>query len=330
MFATPTVAGDLVYVGSCSGVLFALDRRSGTPRWSRDVRPGGRPTSFHGDPVVIDSTLVIGTDGGTADSTFGAVWALDLASGRSRWTYSTTDGIVSDVCRAGERLLAITRADSLLCLEAASGRLVWSYRGGGSLYPAAYRSPAAAGGRVFFGDSDGTVHALDGDSGRVLWKHDLRDGIGTGILASGEVLYVGAGEGEVYRLRQDNGATEARLMIGAPASGPPTPIGDSLIVLAGERSMMCVDRSLAAVRWRRSIPDGLSSSRPYLWRDAVLAGSEKGELMAFRAPDGTPRWSHELKGVIRGIGTGDRILYVGTLEGLVYAYSRPAVSFGGR
>ena len=131
MFSTPTVVGELVYVGSCSGILFALDRHTGEPRWNQDVRPGGRGTSFHGDPLVIDSTFIVGTDGGTVDSTFGEVYAFDLASGRVAWKYSTTSGIVSDVCRAGDRLLAITRADSLLCLEGASGRLAWSFRGGG-------------------------------------------------------------------------------------------------------------------------------------------------------------------------------------------------------
>ena len=62
----------------------------------------------------------------------------------------------------------------------------------------------------------------------------------------------------------------------------------------------------------------------------MLAGTEKGELLAFRAGDGLPLWSHALKGVIRGIGTSDRVLFVGTLKGVVYAYARPALPFGGR
>ncbi len=330
MFATPTVVGDLVYVGSCSGILFALDRHSGEPRWSQDVRPQGRSTSFHGDPVVIDSMFIIGTDGGTVDSTFGQICAFDLASGRALWKHSTTDGIVSDICRAGDRVLAITRADSLLCLDVASGRLVWSYRGDGPLYEVAYRSPAVAGGRVFFGGSDGTVHALDAGTGRVLWKRDLRDRITTGILAWGDALFLGAAGVQVYRLRQDTGVVEARLNGEGPTQGPPTPFGDSLIILAGDRSLTCVDRSLASIRWRQKLTDELSSSRPYLWRGTVLAGTNRGELLAFRASDGTPRWSHALKGMIRGIGTSDRVLYVGTLKGLVYAYARPAMPFGGR
>jgi len=330
VFSTPAVVGELVYIGSCSGILYALDRATGRPRWSQDVRPQGRGTSFHGDPLVIDSMLVIGTDGGNADSTFGEIFAFDLASGRVLWKHSTTDGIVSDVCRVGDRLLAVTRADSLLCLDAATGRLAWSYRGDGPLYEVAYRSPAVAGGRVFFPGSDGTVHALDAGSGRLLWKRDLRDRITTGILALGDALFLGASGVQVYRLRQDTGVVEARLNLKGPTLGPPTLVGDSLIVLVGERSLTCVGRSLAGIRWLQPFTDKLSSSRPYLWRGAVLAGTEKGELLAFRASDGLPRWSHPLKGVIRGIGTTNRVLYVGTQQGTVYAYARPALPFGGR
>ena len=330
MFSTPTVVGDVVYVGSCSGILYALDRSSGQVRWSHDVRPNGRPTSFHGDPVVIDSMLVIGTDGGTVDSTFGEIYAFDLASGRALWKHSTTDGIVSDVCRAGDRVLAITRADSLLCLDAASGQLGWSFRGGGPIYPVAFRSPAVAGGRVFIGGSDGSVRALEVGSGRLLWTRDLRDHISTGILAMGDALYLGAGDGEIYRLRQDDGEVEARLTVGGATFGPPTPVGDSLIVLAGERSLVCVDRSLLRLRWRQGLSEGLSSSRPYVWRGSVLAGTEAGELLAFRASDGLPLWSHALQGVIRGIGMSDRVLYVGTLKGFVYACARLALPLGRR
>ena len=47
-----------------------------------------------------------------------------------------------------------------------------------------------------------------------------------------------------------------------------------------------------------------------------------GDVFAFRVSDGMPRWSHHFGGAIRGIGCTDRVLYVGTYEGLVYAYRR--------
>ncbi len=315
--------GEVLYVGSCSGIVYALDRREGRPRWTFDVRPGGRATSFHGDPAVTESLLVIGTDGGDADTTFGAIWALELATGRPRWHHAVTNGIVSDICRSAGRILAVTRADELLCLELATGRLVWSFSSGASAGAFAYRSPAVAGTRVFFGGSDGVVYAFDLDSGRPLWKRGMGSAISTGILAVGQELYLAIEDGRVVRLSQATGEVEAEHPVGSIFTGPPVAVGDSLVVMAGQRSVACVERRTARVVWRQALSAPISSPRPYLWEDHIIAGTERGELFAFRARDGLPRWSHHFEGVIRGIGCTDRVLYVGTYKGLVYAYRRP-------
>jgi outer membrane protein assembly factor BamB len=314
--------GDALYVGSCSGILYALDRRGGTARWTCDVRPGGRGTSFHGDPLIAESLLVIGTDGGNADTTFGAVWALELATGRVRWHQPLASGIVSDIRRAADNVLAVTREDELLCFDLATGRLAWSFRTGGTPAAFVYRSPAVAGTRVFFGGSDGVVYALDRDSGRPLWKRSVGSAISTGILALGQHLHLATERGRLVRLSQATGEVEAELPLGTTFTGPPVPVGDSLIVLVGERSVACVDTATTRLVWTQVLPAPIGSPRPYLWRDQVIAGTERGELFSFRARDGMPRWSHHFEGVIRGIGCTDRVLYVGTLKGLVYAYRR--------
>ena len=55
-----------------------------------------------------------------------------------------------------------------------------------------------------------------------------------------------------------------------------------------------------------------------------MAATVHGELLAFRAGDGLPLWSRVFTGMIRGIGHDDRTLYLGTQEGMVYAYARRA------
>ncbi|MCI0550095.1 MAG: hypothetical protein L0287_04000, partial [Anaerolineae bacterium] len=60
-------------------------------------------------------------------------------------------------------------------------------------------------------------------------------------------------------------------------------------------------------------------TRPYLWNESVLVGNDLGEVHALRASDGVVQWTHVLGGVIRGIGTTERVIYVGTLKGMVFA-----------
>ena len=59
MFSTPTVAGELLLIGSCAGTFYAFDKRTGkvamelqhSPRWEPDQLPRQSsnygPTSFH-------------------------------------------------------------------------------------------------------------------------------------------------------------------------------------------------------------------------------------------------------------------------------------------
>jgi len=316
--------GDLIYIGSCSGNVFAIDRHDGRARWTFDVKDDGRPASFHGDPLVINGMLVIGTDRGIQENPTSHIWALDLATGALRWKCVVGNGVVSDIVRAGNRVVAVTRAESLLCLDLASGRRVWTFNG---TYPTTdlylFRSPAVVGGRVFFGGMDETVRAFDLESGRLLWERPLGKTINSGIVALGDDLMLTVGGDTLCRLDQATGAVRGQFPVGGPYIGPPVTVGDSLVFLGGDRSIACVDCAVTRVRWLQTLPDRNSSSRPYPWRGLVLAGTVKGELQAFRTRDGMLQWSHTFNGVIRGIGHDERDLYVGTQAGMLYAYRRP-------
>jgi outer membrane protein assembly factor BamB len=54
----------------------------------------------------------------------------------------------------------------LLCLDAATGRKLWSYMTDGAIS----HSPAYWEGKVYFGSDDGYVRCVDGKSGKLLWK----------------------------------------------------------------------------------------------------------------------------------------------------------------
>ena len=57
--------------------------------------------------------------------------------------------------------------DTLYCLDAATGRVRWSFTTDGPVRLA----PVAAGGRIYAGSDDGWLYCLDGEDGRLLWKY---------------------------------------------------------------------------------------------------------------------------------------------------------------
>ena len=77
MFITPAVAGERVYFGSCPGSYFAVDRASGEVRWSYDTSQDGTTAQFHGDALITDELVVVGSDA----QPMGQLYAFDRASG---------------------------------------------------------------------------------------------------------------------------------------------------------------------------------------------------------------------------------------------------------
>jgi outer membrane protein assembly factor BamB len=73
--------GDLLFIGSCAGNFYALNKTTGELKWSYDIRQDGRQVSFHGNPLVINDLILIGTDKSCDPEGIGHVYAFERESG---------------------------------------------------------------------------------------------------------------------------------------------------------------------------------------------------------------------------------------------------------
>ena len=76
------------------------------------------------------------------------------------------------------------------------------------------------------------------------------------------------------------------------------------------------------VLWSRSSETEWASEQPHLWKEWVIAGNCRGDIIAYRATDGVLAWKEHVQGCIRSFGHDASTLYVGVQEGTVYAYRR--------
>ena len=94
--------------------------------------------------------------------------------------------------------------DTVRCLDAQTGKLLWSFVADG---PVRY-APVLAGGRLFFGSDDGSVYCVQAGTGRLVWRERLgpRDWripgngrmislwpVRTGLVVDAGVVYAAAG-----------------------------------------------------------------------------------------------------------------------------------------
>ena len=309
--------GDLLVVGSCNGKIRAFDKTNGRVRWEYDIRKDGEQSQFHGAPLVTDELLIIGTDG-----KIGHVYAFERTTGAVRWKYQVNDrGVASDVLRLGENVYFVTLGNELVCVDLGTGKAKWSFHSGytGSDYCLTCSSPAAAEGRVFFGGLDGFAYALDAQSGKLIWKRDLGAKVTTSAAVQGRDLYLGTEKRQLFSLNTESGEVLAQIETKATPYGRLILGNDSLLTFLGDDLLGSFNLNLK-LRWSAEASKEWTSARPYFWHNLVLAGNRR-ELVAVSSVDGTREWAHQFPETVRGIGTSDDILYVGTLKGPIFAYS---------
>jgi polyvinyl alcohol dehydrogenase (cytochrome) len=87
---TPVIAAGLVYVGSYSGTLYALDLATGVTRWTYETGAAVREPNLNLDLGILGSAAVAGDTVYVGDAT-ATVHALDATTGVLRWKTKTDD-----------------------------------------------------------------------------------------------------------------------------------------------------------------------------------------------------------------------------------------------
>lgn len=206
------LAGDAVIAGDWDVVAF--DRRSGARRWVYEAPDGDGPGLFLG---------VATADRVYAGSVDGRLYAIDVSTGRLRWTMSAIDarGIATTVfppilergvVYAGYSTYGFPAVGGVVAVEADTGRLRWRSR-----FPAprvAWAPTNHSGGPVVIDDllfassGDGNIHAFDVATGAVQWAFPRLEGpfIGVGqdtdidtraLTAQGRLIIAGSALGVI-------------------------------------------------------------------------------------------------------------------------------------
>ncbi|HEX6719433.1 MAG TPA: PQQ-binding-like beta-propeller repeat protein [Pyrinomonadaceae bacterium] len=322
----PAVAGDMVYVGSCAGTFYALDKTTGALRWSYDIKRDGNQVSFHGNPLFAGDLILIGTDKSCTPDGIGHVYAFDKNTGAIRWKYRTTSAS-TDIIRVGPRVYVGSIQNNWTALNLNDGSVAWNFSTHASNPNCDLpKSPVADETHVYIAALDGFIYSLDATSGQIAWKRKLAAEPSTSLALNDKFLFVGSSDNHIYQLKSDSGETKADITVQAKPVGRPMISGDSIFFFLEDRSehagyIVSLNRDLKSVSWtQRSFP-GWASERPHVARELVIAGNCRGELAAFQVSDGAPEWKVNLKGCIRSVGDSGDSLFAGTQEGTIYAFT---------
>jgi outer membrane protein assembly factor BamB len=328
--SSPAISGSSLYIGSTDGILYALDRATGTERWQADV---ASPVSS--SPAVAAGLVVFG-------SRDGVFHAVDQRSGRPSWRFETGqllpwewgfegwDVYTSSPSVAGDLVVFGAGDGVVYALDLPTGAEAWRFETGGRIRS----TPAIADGVAFVGSTDGRVYAIDLETGQERWVHETdgaaADSEGSGvdrksIIASpavaGGTVYVGSRDGYLYALDQGTGERKWRFSHdGSWAMSSVAVEGETLFSGTSDgRWVHAVDTDTGEERWR-SLGEGYTWSSPWVAGETVFIGDGGGFLLAVDRQTGEERWRYPVGGgVYSSPVVMDGKVYFGADDGNVYA-----------
>jgi outer membrane protein assembly factor BamB len=326
VFITPAVAGDTLYIGSCSGRFLALDAATGVERWTHDTATDGPSAEFHGDVLIDGDLLFVGAD---ADPV-AHLYAFELATGRVVWKLSFPGGVPAQVLGRGELIFAQAAAGEVWALDRRTGQLAWMHEAVSAGGPNRHQvDPVLAGERLIVGWPSGDVEALDVSSGELAWRSSTGSRLNTSLALVGDQVLVGSIDGKLHRLAVADGSASPPIPLEAMPFGDLVVTDRCLLVLTmkdGYR-LTCRDLERGEPLWERVFASELTTFRPLRLDEEVIVG-HRGSLVGLRLRDGGDAWSCSLAGVPRGLHATQRHLFVGTLAGVVMALPRQAGGAG--
>lgn len=331
------------------------------PLWSFQPEDG----LFLGTPAIVGKRIYVAANQTDLGGYTGLLASLDFDTGKPIWqvTEIGKDALPpffsSPAVTADGKYLVIgqglhqDRNASLLCFEAATGKLHWAVKTPLHIEssPAILGDMAVVGAGAIEGSDGkpmgdpGYVFAVRISDGQPLWKQAVNDPESSPAIDDGGIVYIGSGfNGKaVVALRS---ATDQELQaqkldrvlwrtaLDYPITAPVTLSGDLVIAAGGNGDMVhsnsspqglvvALNRASGQIAWQVKFDDSVLG-RIVVHDGVLLAPLRTGEVAALAAADGRVLWRSRVSGtapVLAGGAFANGVAYVVSSDGYLAAFA---------
>jgi len=201
--------------------------------------------------------------------------------------------------------------------------LAWTYAAGKPIKAAA----AIAGGRVFFGDDSGVVHAVDFATGKEVWKFKTEASIEATPLVLNDTVFIGSSDANFYALEAATGKlkwkyeTGDKILGGANFAKNPNGEGTWLLVGSYDSSLHCVDAVTGKAVWTHSTDNYINGTPALLPSGEIVFGGCDSFIHVLQLADGKELRQIESEAYIASsVAVIDGIGYVGNYGNIVISF----------
>lgn len=163
-------------------------------------RPAARPAFAIGgqmfaSPAISDDTLFLGAEDGT-------LYACELGTGRTRWTFKTNDKITAAPVVDGDAVYVGSWDGHVYALDAGEGgRVIWKFDTGGCVFT----TPVIRDATLYICTREGMVFAIDAETGKEKWRDKTAGATKFSPTVQDGLLLVPSGESRLVAYRAADG-----------------------------------------------------------------------------------------------------------------------------
>ncbi len=268
------------YVPLRNGDLTAIQHLDGAVRWTVHQAATLGPTPVADALIVADRNEVV---------------ALDKASGKTRWRFSSDASITVSPASGDRVLLVATSTGRVLGLDPATGNRIWSVELGAPMRV----TPGIEKDVCYASLEDGRVVALSLKDGRTIWSRKL-GGPASEPQPAGDRVFVGSTDKYFYCLAASSGRVRWRWRTGADPIGRPLVDRREVYFLSLDNLLRSVHRRGGNMRWKADL-DSRPIGSAFRADDMILVATVSQQVFAYEVQDGRPAGSIAMPGRLVGI-----------------------------
>jgi outer membrane protein assembly factor BamB len=267
---------------------------------------------------LIDSSAAIANGVVYVGGGNGDLLALDLASGKLRWKYSTGNLIGESSPAVTDSAVYIGDLGGLVhAVNIADGKQLWTHRTASEIKS----SPVVADGTVLVGSYDGSLYAFEPATGKLKWKVATNGMVhGTPAVQNGLAFIAGC-DSVLRAIRIADGSEAYRIDSGAYTGASPLIDGTRAYFGTFNNEVLAFDLQRRRLLWRYADPDRrfpFYSSAAMANGRIILGGRDK-YIHAIDAKTGKAAWTFATRARVDSspVIVGGRV-YVGSSDGRLY------------
>ena len=285
----PVLYGNRIVVGNEKGFVYAIE--AGESKWSQkyDGTVVSDPVLFNDKVVVatVDAVHVIDSAGSTSwnyplreirgiaavsaekiyVATSKGITALD-DRGQQTWAFNATDA--TEPCVEVTGYVVFGSGRSLIALRN-TGEKFWEKDVG----PFWNTRPMGWSGKVYVGNSEGKLYAIDVAANKIDWSYDAGEMITTTPAHAGAYIIFGTANGWIYAV--NNGELAWKRRVDSMPEGEMA-VDGNIVYFSTRKSLYGISGSDGTVVMKRQFIDWPHS--PSVIRSQVVLGTEEGKLYA--------------------------------------------------